>query len=432
VISVASRAVARIASFANLVRKREIVEREISELMRKTETEAGHVIAEPDVYAQLLEKHGEQGASIKPGTDSAGLAQATITPRLADGTMGETFVLHSRTGDDVEKILADRKLPNSKRVDDYLAKRAHEHKAAIADLKKVHSPEDLDALLDKTLGKDPTVAAATPAPHSSVPPHEQTEALLRANGIPEPVIKSLGLDSVKVQPNATTVQDASTAWTKLASKKLGISPKQMQGLLKGFLLEPDGPRLANIIASGKLDGVDGYERVLRQLANPHMRSTLAVVLERAEQRASEPIVLEPLNEGKPPLKAPGPRIAPKQDVDLGVVDADGDWSEIYQMKDIVANPTTSAPGEVVHRGRPPAPSASREADAYHRSKYADPRGWIRRRQLTPASVACSLRARSGRHRSRSSHLITFFRAACATCGSTPPPLAITRTASTGA
>jgi hypothetical protein len=385
--------------------KREIVEREISELMRKTETEAGHVIAEPDVYAQLLEKHGEQGASIKPGTDSAGLAQATITPRLADGTMGETFVLHSRTGDDVEKILADRKLPNSKRVDDYLAKRAHERKAAIADLKKVHSPEELDALLDKTLGKDPTVAAATPAPHSSIPPHEQTEALLRANGIPEPVIKSLGLDSVKVQPNATTIQDASTAWTKLAAKDLGMSPKQSRELLRGFLLEQDGPRLASIIASGKLERVDGYERVLRQLANPQMRSTLLVVMERAEQRAGEPLVLEPLAEGKSPLKAPGPRIAPGADVDLAVHDADGDWTEVYQMKNIEKNPVTG-PGQTVRpvprRVRAAAFDAAEQLEkadglqiqrsGKHSRKIVEIRAEAARSELDPSSWAADFKA----------------------------------------
>jgi len=137
---------------------REVTEREIAELMQQTEVHANHAIAEPAVYGELLQKHRKQGSTIVESLDSAGQPKATITPLLADQSFGAPFTLHSRLGDEVEKILSDKNLPNTAVVGDYLAKRATDRAGALADLRKVTSVAEFDALMEKTLGKDAVAA----------------------------------------------------------------------------------------------------------------------------------------------------------------------------------------------------------------------------------------------------------------------------------
>jgi len=137
---------------------REVTEREIAALMQHTEVHANHAIAEPVVYAELLKKHRTQGSTVVEVIDSTGQPRATITPSLADHSFGAPFTLHSRLGDEVEKILADKNLPNTAIVSDYMVKRAGNRAGALADLRKVNSVEDLDALMEQTLGKDAVAA----------------------------------------------------------------------------------------------------------------------------------------------------------------------------------------------------------------------------------------------------------------------------------
>jgi hypothetical protein len=145
---------AELETFAAATRTmaRELNEREINVLMQQAEIHADHVIAEPAVYAELLAKHREQGSMIAEGFDAGGNPKAKITPQAADGSPGTPFTIHSRLGDEVEEILAKKGLQPSADVHDYLAKRAGDRAGALADLRKVTSEAELDALMDKTLG----------------------------------------------------------------------------------------------------------------------------------------------------------------------------------------------------------------------------------------------------------------------------------------
>jgi hypothetical protein len=131
------------------------------------------------VYSELLKKHRAQGSTVVEVIDSTGQPRATITPSLADKSFGTPFTLHARLGDEVEKILADKNLPNTAIVGDYMAKRAGNRAGALADLRKVNSVEDLDALMEQTLGKDAVatrkqdVEAALKESESNLQPQEQ-------------------------------------------------------------------------------------------------------------------------------------------------------------------------------------------------------------------------------------------------------------------
>lgn len=135
---------------------RELTEREINLLMEQAETRADHVIAEPDVYAQLVAKHRKLGSLIVEGFDAAGSPKAKITAAAADGSFGSPFTLHSRLGAEAEEILQKKGLRPSAVVHQYLAKRAGDRAAALADLQKVNSAAELDALMKRTLGRPST------------------------------------------------------------------------------------------------------------------------------------------------------------------------------------------------------------------------------------------------------------------------------------
>jgi len=132
----------------------EVAEREIAELMQHSERHGNEAVAEAPVYAELLEKHRKQGATITLGKDSGGHGFADIVPKRADGSTGAALRLHSRSGEEVEKILADKGLKNTSRVDEYLVKRAGERTAALDDLRKVKDANQLDKLLFRFLGAD--------------------------------------------------------------------------------------------------------------------------------------------------------------------------------------------------------------------------------------------------------------------------------------
>ena len=61
--------------------------------------------------------------------------------------------MHSRLGREVEDILAKKGLTPSTDLHEYLAQRAGDRAGALADLRKVTSAAELDALMEKTLGK---------------------------------------------------------------------------------------------------------------------------------------------------------------------------------------------------------------------------------------------------------------------------------------
>lgn len=130
---------------------RELAEREIGTLMQRVEIHADHAIAEPAVFAELVAKHRKLGSTVVEGTDAAGNLKARIAPLAADGTFGAPFTLHSRLGAEVEEILAAKGLQGSSVVHDYLVARAGDRARALADLRKVHSPAELNALMEKTL-----------------------------------------------------------------------------------------------------------------------------------------------------------------------------------------------------------------------------------------------------------------------------------------
>ena len=91
---------AELAKLAGATRTatRELTDREINTLMQKVEIQADHAIAEPAVFAELVQKHRQQGSSIVEGIDAAGSPKARIAPQNADGTFGAPFTLHSRLG----------------------------------------------------------------------------------------------------------------------------------------------------------------------------------------------------------------------------------------------------------------------------------------------------------------------------------------------
>jgi hypothetical protein len=110
------------------------------------------------VYADLLAKHRQQGSAVVESVDAAGNPQAKITPQAADGTVGTPFTLHSRLGKEVEDILAGKGLTPSADLHEYLARRAGDRAGALADLRKVTSEAELDALMQRTLGTEPAAA----------------------------------------------------------------------------------------------------------------------------------------------------------------------------------------------------------------------------------------------------------------------------------
>ncbi|HET9648695.1 MAG TPA: polymorphic toxin-type HINT domain-containing protein [Microlunatus sp.] len=130
---------------------RELTVREINALMQQVEIHADHGVAEPVVYAELVQKHRQLGSTVVEGIDAAGSPKARIAPLASDGTFGPPFTLHSRLGADVEGILAQKGLQSSSVIHDYLVERGGNRAAAIADLNKVKSPAELNALMEKTL-----------------------------------------------------------------------------------------------------------------------------------------------------------------------------------------------------------------------------------------------------------------------------------------
>lgn len=84
---------------------------------------------------------------------------------------------------------------------------------------------------------------------------------------------------------------------------------------------------------------------MRQLYNPHMRSTLVVVLERAEAMTGKPLILEPLKESA--KIGPKPRIPQRSDVDIGVPRSETAWDEVRKAKYIERTPPTAGPHQPV-------------------------------------------------------------------------------------
>lgn len=167
--------VAELATFTTATRAvaRELTEREIALLMDKTKSYGSHVAAEPAVYTDLLKHHRDLGSRIGESLDAGGSPQAKIAPQNADGTLGTPFTLHSRLDREVQRILRFKGLTSTTGVHDYLAVRSGDRAAALADLRKVGSAAELDALIDKTLGY-------TPAPvHGPRPPRSAEDRAAR-------------------------------------------------------------------------------------------------------------------------------------------------------------------------------------------------------------------------------------------------------------
>jgi len=272
----------------------ELAERDIADLMKHTEVHGDQVVAEAPVYAELLEKHRKQGGTISISKDSAGHDVAHIVPKRADGTSGASFTMRSRAGTEVEEILAQKKLPNSARVDEYLAKRAGERAAAVSDLRQVNNAQELDALFEKHLG--PSVEKQTAQVRSAfgaAPPSDAaigelakvpgiaahlpalvargvatTEALSAAlakvphwsNDARLGLVKlaaSADANAIRVFAKLSTHLDISgtDSWTLLVSRELHVPGKILDyeaSLEKAIELQPSDPTVAM-----EVDYVDG-------------------------------------------------------------------------------------------------------------------------------------------------------------------------------
>src|SRR3569832_1548679 len=255
---------------------------------------ASDAAAEAPVYAELLEKHRKQGGTISISKDSAGHDVAHIVPKRADGTSGASFTMRSRAGTEVEEILAQKKLPNSARVDEYLAKRAGERAAAVSDLRQVNNAQELDALFEKHLG--PSVEKQTAQVRSAfgaAPPSDAaigelakvpgiaahlpalvargvatTEALSAAlakvphwsNDARLGLVKlaaSADANAIRVFAKLSTHLDISgtDSWTLLVSRELHVPGKILDyeaSLEKAIELQPSDPTVAM-----EVDYVDG-------------------------------------------------------------------------------------------------------------------------------------------------------------------------------
>lgn len=148
-------------------RARELTEREIALLMEKTETHGTHIVAEPTVFTELLKHHRDLGSRVTESLDAAGSPQARVTPQLADGSFGSPFTVHSRLDEDVRRILNRKGLSTTAGVHDYVAARAGDRAAALADLRRVGSAAELEALIDTTLGVRPAPVAGPRAPRAA-------------------------------------------------------------------------------------------------------------------------------------------------------------------------------------------------------------------------------------------------------------------------
>jgi hypothetical protein len=134
-----------------------VLEREIAELTQQAQKLGDNLVAEPEVYRGLVEKHRAAGAEVTEGTDRAGNLKARVRPKLADGTIAPPVTIHLRLGDDLATVLASKGIKQHPVFGDYMMKRRDDPNAALQDLRNVRTPEDLDKLLIRTLGDEAAI-----------------------------------------------------------------------------------------------------------------------------------------------------------------------------------------------------------------------------------------------------------------------------------
>ena len=266
---------------------RELTEREINALMQKVETQADHVIAEPAVYAELLAKHRKQGSTIVEGFDAAGNPKAKITPQAADGSFGPPFTMHSRLGNEVEEILANKGLQSSAVVHDYLATRAGDRAGALADLQKVTSAAELDALMEKTLG---TSAVAARMQAVRLAAQERLVHDVFGSAIKETTASQLAkvgrVDRALLEQLAARGGPVADSVGDALAKMSGWPENAKTALVKlGADGGPNAVRiLAKVIPNVEIEGMNAWVTLAsRQLRNPGQLADLEASLDKAIQ-----------------------------------------------------------------------------------------------------------------------------------------------------
>ncbi|MEJ7598102.1 MAG: DUF4157 domain-containing protein [Kofleriaceae bacterium] len=211
------------------------------------------------------------------------------------------------------------------------------------------------------------------------------DEVLRTRNVPEATIQALALDTMASPPHEAVLTDLGRTYQKLASEGLvtEFGPTRTHEVLSALLTEPNGARILEIIGSGQLDKVHGFDRILSQLFTESNRQSLIVVLERAVTK-DQGLIFEPQHTNfkiRPGMENKEQRTRreaaekagelsriDRGDVDLGVVDGTGGWSELYQMKLIEQNPRVG-PGVTVR------PLPERVSDAANKAaiqiKFAD-------------------------------------------------------------
>lgn len=236
---------------------------------------------------------------------------------------------------------------------------------ALADARLAHDELNANQFTTITAKPDGTLELSNPgdhAPKTLVAPEE----ILRSRGVPEAAIAALDLGATRPVPvtEATLINVART-YAKLESRGLVASQSagDTHAVLSSLLSEPNGPRILEIIGTGRLDNVHGFARILSQLYVESNRTSIIVVLERAAALGDR-FVFEPLKVGdriptnkesraqrnaRQAAEASGeaPRTGDRSDVDLGVPDGAGGWSEVYQMKLIEKSPRSVGTGHVL-------------------------------------------------------------------------------------
>ncbi len=72
----------------------QILDKEIGALTQRTQAFGDHLLAEPEVYQGLIDKHRRLGSEIAEGFDAAGSKRAVIRPKGPDGSFGPQVTIH--------------------------------------------------------------------------------------------------------------------------------------------------------------------------------------------------------------------------------------------------------------------------------------------------------------------------------------------------
>lgn len=342
-------------------------------------------------WAPLPADHPILKAAAAHGTPASnvtdmGYVDALTVQRLMDRGLDPTLpevehLLFSLNKDqaDALRLLVDESLSGSGRVvgklDDWLARLRNEAERPMAlhDARLASLELGADPATALTIGADGKLTLSNPGARGKTATATRAEELLHDRGVPKAVFDELVAGKAPL-PSEAVLIDLARTWHKLDAVGLRKARGDADTIevLRALTVEQHGPRILEIIGSGRFDQHLWFSKLLSQLYTPHNRSTLIVVLERGVELNDPGMVFEPLKEGERPAnetrsdrkrraaaEASGraPKVERDSDADLAVPDGRGGWKTLYQMKYIEANPTSAAAGQTVR------PVADRVKDA---------------------------------------------------------------------